>query len=79
MQRHHFKLSEEFQEIHLAHSVAVHALREYRQWRDNDYIGHYLGAVRTDYLGILRGRVKDAIDAYRLIRDSVQSAYRHAS
>ena len=78
MKHNSFNLYKDIQDIRLAHSLAAHALREYRQWRDNSYIGQHLGSARTDYLALLRRRVQDAIDAYQSVRNMAQPLYREA-
>jgi hypothetical protein len=62
------KQYQEVKEIGLAYNVAIHALQEYRLWRDNTFIGQQLGPARNAYLTILRNRVRDAIEAYKLVR-----------
>ena len=59
---------QDFREVKLAYDIAVHALTEYRLWRDNNYVGQELGLVRNAYLAILRQRVRYAIYAYKLVQ-----------
>jgi hypothetical protein len=55
-----------------AYASVVHALREYRNWRDNEYIGMNLGGARDAYVIILRQRVRAALEEYRLARLSTR-------
>lgn len=55
-------------DVIMAYNIAIHALQEYRQWRDNAYIGQNLGNVRDAYVVTLRRRMRDAIEAYRMLR-----------
>lgn len=64
---------QQFRDVGLAYQTALHALREYRMWRDNAYIGQHMGEARTSYVAILRRRVKDAVGAYRLVRNVAQA------
>ena len=70
--RTHFKQYQGFKEVEMAYEVAVHALREYREWRDNNYIGQHLGHARDAYLAILRRRVLSALEAYKLVSASAR-------
>ncbi|GEM_PF-1996610 len=73
---------EQFQSVKesgLAYNIAVHAVQEYRLWRDNTYIGQQLGTARGAYLTILRNRVRDAIDSYKLVRSMVKPLANHAA
>lgn len=57
-------------ETDAAYSVALHALREYRAWRDNSFIGQQLGSARSAYVAILRRRARISLEAYRIMRMS---------
>ncbi len=77
--RTNLKQYQEFKEVGLAYNVAIHALQEYRLWRDNTFIGQQLGSARGAYLTILRNRVRDAIDAYKLVRATARPLLRQAA
>ena len=70
--RTNFKQYQGFKEVEMAYNVAVHALREYREWRDNNYIGLHLGHARDVYVAILRRRVSSALEAYKLVRSTAR-------
>lgn len=70
--RKNFKQYQGFKEVELAYNVAVHALREYREWRDNNYIGQQLGTSRDVYVALLRRRVLSALEAYKLVRTTAR-------
>ncbi len=76
----HLKKYNEFQEVELAHNVAVSAVHEYRQWRNNAFIGTQLGLARGAYVAILRQRARDALAAYKLVRTTAAAHInRHAA
>ena len=72
--RSNHRQTRQFKEVSMAHDIAVHALREYREWRDNAYIGRNLGSARESYVAILRRRVRASLEAYRLVRSATRAA-----
>lgn len=56
-------------EKHSGYRDVLHALQEYRLWRDNNYVGKELGHARDLYVNMLKKRVKGAIEDYRQSRD----------
>jgi len=48
--------------------MALHALDEYRLWRDNHFVGHYLGEARSAYLSLLKNRAHQAIEDFRAVK-----------
>jgi hypothetical protein len=62
-----------------AYGHALHALQEYRLWRDNVYVGREMGAARDAYVNILRQRVLDAIDGYKTVRTQNGGLLHHAA
>ncbi len=64
------KPSIDLKEVRLAYDTAVYGINEYRTWKNNAFIGSYLGHARIAYLSILRRRALDAIEAYRLLQST---------
>lgn len=73
------RTKQSYDEVRLAHQVALHALHEYRLWRSNSYVGNHLADARPAYIAILRKRTVDALCAYKLVRDSSLTRFRQAA
>lgn len=52
----------------MTYAHALHALRQYRLWRDNIYVGKELGAARPAYVQMLRQRAREAIELHKAAR-----------
>jgi len=52
----------------MTYAHALHALRQYRLWRDNIYVGKELGAARAAYVQMLRQRAREAIELHKAAR-----------
>lgn len=63
-----FYVNQQNSNLSPTYTTAIHALREYRTWRNNTYVGHHLGSARDAYLEILRRRLCLALKAYRAAR-----------
>jgi hypothetical protein len=75
--RTYFYTYQRVNDIEAEHAVAIHALREFRSWRDNGFIGQNLGCARSAYVSILHRRARMALKAHRLMRAFAHNAPFH--